>query len=413
MISKYKDIKIGDICEVGDGAHASIKRQEHGVLYLSSKNFKDGSLKLDKVSYISEEDFSKHFKTNSKAITKLQPGDVALSIIGTMGEPYLVKKTDRFGISSSVAFLRPDLNKVDPLFLFYWLKSDELQGAIYSIKGGVAQGYISLDMIRRLPFRCFGLKLQKKMASILENYDKLIENCKLRVSILENISQNLYNEWFINFKFPEHEKTKFVESPNGLIPESWSLGTLDHFSDIIKEKYRDDCSELPLLDLKKMSPKTLLVGKMGTPNELSTSRIIFNESDILFSSIRPYLHKVALAPCKGVTNTSIFVIRSKKSIYNALMATILFSENTINWAVQYSTGLKMPVIKWNLLSKMPVIIPDNITLQRFDEIVRPMMETIKLESKRIQCLKDTRDIMLRKLITNKLEVSELDIVVNE
>jgi restriction endonuclease S subunit len=73
----------------------------------------------------------------------------------------------------------------------------------------------------------------------------------------------------------------------------------------------------------------------------------------------------------------------------------------------------MPVIKWNLLSKMPVIIPDNITLQRFDEIVRPMMETIKLESKRIQCLKDTRDIMLRKLITNKLEVSELDIVVNE
>ena len=86
--------KIGDYCQVGDGAHTSIKRKESGVLYLSSKNFKDGKLDLSKVSYISETDFQKHFKDSSKSLTKTKHGDVALSIIGTIGEPYIIKKKD-------------------------------------------------------------------------------------------------------------------------------------------------------------------------------------------------------------------------------------------------------------------------------------------------------------------------------
>jgi len=151
---------------------------------------------------------------------------------------------------------------------------------------------------------------------------------------------------------------------------------------------------------------------MGSPDELKTSRIIFHEYDILFGSIRPYLHKVALAPCKGVTNTSVFVIRAKEERFRAMLATLLSSVGTIKWATQHSGGTKMPVIKWNLLSKMPVILPDDDTLGTFQHYISPIMKMILVESERIQVLKDKRDILIPKLIGGDLDISELDLEVN-
>ena len=37
----------------------------------------------------------------------------------------------------------------------------------------------------------------------------------------------LYREWFVNFRFPGHEKAKMVESEMGLIPEGWAVLALD------------------------------------------------------------------------------------------------------------------------------------------------------------------------------------------
>ncbi|MEH2183690.1 restriction endonuclease subunit S [Nostoc sp.] len=142
--------KIGNDCLVGDGAHAKIQRQASGVLYLTCKNFKNGNLDISKVDYISEEDYSKYFRAESKALTKPQIGDVLFSIIGTIGEPYLYQQKDRFGISSSVSLLRPDVNVVNPNYLYYWIKGDIFQNALYGVKGGVAQGYVSLEMIKSI-----------------------------------------------------------------------------------------------------------------------------------------------------------------------------------------------------------------------------------------------------------------------
>ena len=148
---KWSTQKIGDVCSVGDGAHASIKRQEHGVLYLTCRNFKKGNLDLSTVNYITEEDYEKYFRSDSKALTRPQENDILFSIIGTLGEPYLYKREDQFGISSSVSILRSNENKISPKFLFYWLQSYTFQKALYGMKGGVAQSYVSLDMIKALP----------------------------------------------------------------------------------------------------------------------------------------------------------------------------------------------------------------------------------------------------------------------
>ena len=84
--------KIGEYCLVGDGAHAKIPRQESGVMYLTSKNFKPEGVDLSKIDYISTHDFERHFRKGSKAVTMPEPSDVLVSIIGSLGEPYVVRR---------------------------------------------------------------------------------------------------------------------------------------------------------------------------------------------------------------------------------------------------------------------------------------------------------------------------------
>lgn len=222
--------KIGDVCIVGDGVHASIKRTIGGIPYLTSKNFKKEGLDLNKLDYISEDDYRKHFRDNSKAITKPKIDDVLLSIIGSIGAPYYVNSNEEFGLSSSVSILRPKQKKVKSKYLYYWIKSDTFQSAVHNIKSGVAQSFLSLSMIRDLPILYpVNKDVQQKIASILSAYDDLIKNNLKRIKLLEEAAQNIYKEWFVNFRFPGYEGVEFGEDG---MPEGWDIVEL---GEIIKK----------------------------------------------------------------------------------------------------------------------------------------------------------------------------------
>lgn len=218
---KFDLRKIKDYCKVGDGAHASIKRKPTGVVYLTSKNFKDSGLDLSKIDFIDESDYKKHFSSKSKALTTPQVGDILLGIIGSIGTPYIVREGNLFGISSSVAILRPN-KYLDSKYLYYFMTSDIFQNSVDAIKSGVAQGFLSLEMIRNIPIVCPPLPTQKHIADILSAYDELIENNNQRIAILEQMAEQIYKEWFVRFRFPGYENTKFVKG----LPEGWEVRSL-------------------------------------------------------------------------------------------------------------------------------------------------------------------------------------------
>ena len=67
------------------------------------------------------------------------------------------------------------------------------------------------------------MPVQRRIAGILSAYDDLIENNQRRIKILEEMARSLYREWFVNFRFPGHEKVPLVDSPLGPIPKGWEL----------------------------------------------------------------------------------------------------------------------------------------------------------------------------------------------
>lgn len=172
--------KVRDVCELGDGAHASIGRTTSGVPYLTSKNLGRGTLKLDQLDYISTDDFDKHFPRYSRSITRLQAGDVLTGIIGTFGNLYVYRDSDLFGISSAIAVIRPDPAKVSSDYLYYYLSSPKLQALKEAMASGSVQGYTNLTVLGSLPVHLPPLSEQQAIAEVLGALDdKIAANTKL------------------------------------------------------------------------------------------------------------------------------------------------------------------------------------------------------------------------------------------
>jgi type I restriction enzyme S subunit len=103
-------------------------------------------------------------------------------------------------------------------FIRYIISDINLTNYVKSVITGINIPHISGPQIQSYQFRLPPIKTQQKIASILSNYDDLIENNTRRIEILEQMAKLIYEEWFVKFRFPRHEYASFVDSPLGQIP---------------------------------------------------------------------------------------------------------------------------------------------------------------------------------------------------
>lgn len=183
---------------------------------------------------------------------------------------------------------------------------------------------------------------------------------------------------------------------------------LGDLCELRKDQYRDsEHSELPLVDMARMPSRSLAPSNTGTPDELTTSRILFKSGDTLFGAIRCYLHKVVTVHYPGVTNTSVLVLRPKAECFRALLAIIASDIDTIRWAEKQSTGTKMPVINWGVFQGMPTPIPSKTLAQSFEKVAGPMLDEIGVLATKINNLRGTRDLLLPRLLSGQIDVETI------
>ena len=114
-----------------------------------------------------------------------------------------------------------------PRFYAYLFRSRLIRQALSLHGGGTNISNLNQDILGRLEVPLPPKPVQYKISSILAAYDDLIENNTRRIKILEGMAKMIYREWFVNFRFPGHERVEMVESEAGLIPEGWSVEPLE------------------------------------------------------------------------------------------------------------------------------------------------------------------------------------------
>lgn len=406
MASEFAVRTVGETCAVCDGAHAKVERSPTGVMYLTSKNVRVGRLQLDDVSFISEEDFQRLFPLDARVVRRPLPGDVLMGIIGTFGTAYRVRASDRFGVASAVALLRPDREVLTPEYLYYVVVSPTFRAAHDQYKSGSAQGYTNLPTIRRLPVPVPPLDEQRRIAAVLGALDDKIELNRKMNRTLEEMAQAIFKSWFIDFD----GQGDLVDSELGPIPSGWSVGSLSSVAKNIREvvQPRDIDGETPYVGLEHVPRRSASLESWGRAAEADSGKGRFEKGDILFGKLRPYFHKVVPSPVNGVASTDIIVVRPKRQRWRWFTFGHLFSDEMVAHATASSDGTKMPRTKWADLCRYAIAVPPADVADNYQGTASPLFERLWANSDQSRTLATLRDALLPKLMSGEIRVPEAE-----
>lgn len=308
------------------------------------------------------------------------------------------------------ARLRSKTPKLDQNFLRFVIGGPAFESYVIPITTGVNVPHISGKQILDYEFALPPLPVQQRIVDILSAYDELIENNQRRIKILESMARSLYREWFVHYKFPEHEFIPLESSPLGDIPRGWEVKKL---GDLIAYNRRAT-KPGPLLEERRyvpidcMPPKSLALLEARPIEEAKSSLQLFDKGDILFGAMRPYFHKVVVAPFPGVTRTTCFVFKPVRPEWHAFATMTAFDGTTVAYANAHSQGATIPYAVWDgSLSEMPLVLPSTEVLQRFEALVAPILSRLALSFFEMGNLRRTRDLLLPRLLSGDINVELL------
>lgn len=231
--------------------------------------------------------------------------------------------------STEFIVMREKENITIQKYVHYLCKSEYIiQNAINSYVGASGRQRADANFIKKVIVPIPKIPEQQRIASILSAYDDLIEKNNRSIELLQQMAEQIYKEWFARMRFPGYENASFEKG----VPEGWEVVELKH---IAKEVSKGTKSGMHL-ENRFYLPMELFGQKHFNPEaylsfeEASSSLVTFEKGDILFGAMRPYQHKVCIAPFNGITRTTSFVIAPKDETYYSYLFLLLFQKAQLN-----------------------------------------------------------------------------------
>lgn len=296
---------------------------------------------------------------------------------------------------------------VSPRFYAYLFKSDLIRKTLSGSGGGTNINNLNQGLLGQLEVPVPPLDEQEGIAAFLASYDDLIANNQRRIALLESMAGEIYREWFVRMRFPGYAVSSFDRG----LPAGWGSVPLGQLIGETKRpvKKGDLAGHARYVGLEHISRKSVALTMHGTPESVDSDKLAFITGDILFSKIRPYLHKVALAHVDGICSTDTLVLKPKRPDFREFALFTVFSETFIEIANTASKGTKMPRADWHFLKQLRISVPSDALLSRFSKMVKPMLDEIATLIQVNESLVTQRDALLPRLISGNLRVDALDI----
>lgn len=270
--------------------------------------------------------------------------------------------------------------------------------------------------LKQVEFSCPPFEDQQKIAAVLSAIDAKID-CNNRINAeLEGMAKTLYDYRFVQFDFPDANGKPYKSSGGKMvynatlkreIPEGWEVLSLSDLVDLIKGNISpaDVAENTPYIGLEHIGRKTIALSDWANSDLAASDKTVFKKNDILFGKIRPYFHKVAVAPFDGITSTDTIILRPKKKSFSGLVLEMVFADEFIEAATQSSTGSKMPRADWNVLQHYKIPVPDIDLLHVFNAVFENAIRKIHLSGTENKKLVQLRDWLLPLLMNGQVTVS--------
>lgn len=337
-----------------------------------------------------------------------EEGDIFFSVRAPVGDVNVA--TEKSCIGRGVAALR--MKNKNNEFLYFLLKHYEKY--FKGIAGGTTYESINKDQIKDIELVVpDNPDDQKRIADILSAFDEKIELNNKISRTLEEIAQAIFKEWFVNFRFPGHEKVKMVDSELGKIPEGWKIGYLGDTK----------CSEIIKPGIKKFKGEKIYLATadvIGNEVVNHKTKITFEKKPIR-ANAQPLLNSIWFAKMINTYKVLFFFKGNVEDVDKYILSTgfigiralrelqyyfylLINSEKFHNLKDTLVQGAVQEALANTSLKEIKVVIPlDNIILQ-FNKQVEPLITRIFNNKKENQKLAALRNLLLPKLMNGEIEI---------
>jgi type I restriction enzyme S subunit len=324
--------------------------------------------------------------------TLLKGGELVMSLVGNPGAVAVVPQELRganLARQAALIALRPE---VESRYLMYWFMAPAGQQRLAAVTKGSVQQVINLADLKRQEVLLPPIETQRRIAGILGAYDDLIEVNRRRVAVLEAQARGLFEEWFVALRFPGHETTPQIQTPDGPLPQGWSeqllieIASVNYGKNLPKNKLTLD-GKYPVYGASKIigmydnfthAERVVLVGCRGTVGQFQISKPYSFITNNSFS----------IAPVVDVNFAWLFFALMKRGIAETI------------------SGSAQPQITLQGISKVCLAKPTDALIKAFHKIVMPMLESIWTIEDASQRLAASRDLLLPRLMSGQLSVAE-------
>ncbi len=391
----YPNRQLGEICEVAIGRQRSPRNATgaHMVPYLRAANVKDGRLLLGSM-------LEMNFTPEEQHVYGLIPGDVLVT--EGCGSPAELGASAAWtrNLPGVICFqntllrLRSIPGVSDPRYLLQLARWCHHTGRWLEASSGASILHIGHGRARRVVVPCPPVTVQRQIGAVLSAYDDLIENNTRRIQILEEMAQAIYREWFVEFRFPGHEGVRMVDSDLGAIPEGWQVGTL---ADLFTLQRGFD-----LPRQKRVSGPVPVVAATGVHGTHSTAAV--RAPGVVTGRSGSLGAVLYLCDDFWPLNTTLWAKE-----FRAATPELAFFVLKEMRPEQFNSGAAVPTLNRNDIARQPTLIPATPLVRKFSSIARDIFGLTEALAKSIQVLRQTRDLLLPRLISGDIDVSNLDV----
>jgi type I restriction enzyme, S subunit len=325
----------------------------------------------------------------------LSEGDVLVAMTeqaeGLLGSSAVIPRSGMYLHNQRLGLIQiRDHQKADKRFLYYLFNSKAVRQQIRASASGTKIRHTAPSRIEDVRVYIPPLLSQRRIASILSAYDELIENSQRRIRILETMARSLYREWFVNLRFPGHEKVRRLPSALGDIPEGWevllvkdilarrSSGTVYRESDVKPH------GATPVFDQSTNE----VLGFHENPPDHSASP----EKPIAIFGDHTCKMRLFIEPFSVGPNVVPFVAdRELPTAY------VFYAVNSLVQTQEYKRH-------WMPLNAKEIIVGDRATTHLFESHIQPMLVGLETLTKVIRNLRRTRDLLLPRLLSGQIDV---------
>ncbi|MCY4354214.1 MAG: restriction endonuclease subunit S [Truepera sp.] len=317
-------------------------------------------------------------------------------------------------------------NGVDTTFFYYLLRY--LRPNFVNIarnKQTTGLGHVTKRDLENIEAATPNLPEQRTIAQILGSFDDKIELNRQLNETLEELARAIFKDWFVDFgpvraklegrdtglpeQLAELFPDRLVESELGGIPEGWEVGAVGEIADQRRHGARPEqiAPDTPYIALEHMPKRCIALYDWDMATGLASSKFRFERGDILFGKLRPYFHKVGVAPLDGVCSTDIVVVSPKSHDWFGLVLGHTSSAKFVDYTDARATGTRMPRTKWTDMADYKIALPDRELARAFTRQIQPWVDRIVSAIHESYSLAALQNALLPKLVSGEVRVEEL------